>query len=268
MSVFFSKLPVLAIILAGPLACAKPAWMSEVNLTKPGPNLKVRPIQLTYDLSWNGSVTAGQATIRFGHPDPRYPNSFVAQSYGATTGFARKLFPFDFNYTSFLRQTNYRPQVFVADEKTKKERKLTETRFNRRGVTSTENETDLATSKMDTSTSSFAYPTALGVHSAVLWTRSLDMKPGQEAVFVVMPFKSPYLCRVKHLGGEILATRRTIKYDLQLQKIDKKTLELKNYDKVKSLVLWISDDAERLPLEFRSKVFIGDVRAVLTSRSY
>ena len=94
------------------------------------------------------------------------------------------------------------------------------------------------------------------------------MKPGQEAVFVVMPFRSPYLCRVKHLGNEVIASRRANKYDLKLQKIDRKTLELKNYDKVKSLILWISDDAERLPLEFRSKVFIGDVRAVLTSRSY
>ena len=94
------------------------------------------------------------------------------------------------------------------------------------------------------------------------------MKPGQEAVFVVMPFKSPYLCRVKHLGNEVLDSRRTIKYDLKLQKINQKTLTLKDFDKVKSLILWVSDDAERLPLEFRSKVFIGDVRAVLTSRTY
>lgn len=258
----------LAVFFAAPLARANPAWVSEVNLTKPGPHLKVRPIQLTYDLSWNGSVTAGQATIRFGHPDPRYPKSFVAQSYGSTTGFARKLFTFDFNYTSFLRKTNYRPQVFVADEKTKKERKVTETRFSRKGVVSAETETDLPAGPPSTRSSSFAYPNALGVHSAVLWVRSLDLKPGQESVFVVMPFRSPYLCRVTHLGNEVLSTRRTVKYDLKLQKIDRKTLELKPYDKVKSFILWISDDAERLPLEFRSKVFIGDVRAVLTSRSY
>lgn len=262
------KSTLLLLALASPLTSAQPTWMSEVNLTKPGPNLKVRPIELTYDLSWNGRVSAGQATIRFGYSDPRYPKSFIAQSYGSTTGFARKLFPFDFNYTSFLRQTNYRPQVFIADEKTRKERKLTETRFSGKGVSSTEKETDLIKGGTDVSSSSFAYPNALGVHSAVLWARSLDMQPGQEAVFVVMPFKSPYLCRVTHLGNEVLATRRTVKYDLKLQKIDRKTRELKNYDKVKSLVLWISDDAERLPLEFRSKVFIGDVRAVLTSRKY
>ena len=260
--------PLLSLLLFAPFAMAQPAWMSEVNLTKTGPHLKVRPIQLTYDLSWNGTLNAGQATIRFGHPDARYPKNYIAQSYGSTTGVARKLFAFDFNYTSFLRPSNYRPQVFIADERTKKDQKLTDTRFSSKGVTSTEKKTKFADGKKSNKVSSFTYPNALGVHSAVLWVRSLDMQPGQEAVFVVMPFRSPYLCRVTHIGNEVLSSRRTIKYDLKLQKIDKKTRELKTYDKVKSLVLWISDDAERLPLEFRSKVFVGDVRAVLTSRSY
>ena len=260
-------LPLLLLLLA-PLAVAKPAWMSEVNLTKPGPYLKTRPIELVYELSWKGSIKAGKATIRFGHPDPRYPRSFIAQSYGSTTGVARKLFPFDYNFTSFLRPSNYRPQVFVADETSKKENKKTETRYSRKGVTSVVNKTKADTGKKSTSTATFNYPGALGAHSAVLWVRSLDMKQGEESVFVVMPFKSPYLCRVTHLGNEILASRRTVKYDLELQKIDKTTLELKTYDKVKSLVLWVSDDAERLPLELRSKVFVGDVRIVLKSRSY
>ncbi|MBK1834351.1 DUF3108 domain-containing protein [Roseibacillus ishigakijimensis] len=257
----------LAFLGLAPLA-AQPTWMREVNLTKPGPHLPTRPIELTYDLSWNGRVSAGQATIRFGHPDPRYPRSYIAQSYGSTTGFARKLFQFDFNYTSFLRPASFRPQVFVAEEKTSDELKRTETRFERGRVKATEQKTDRKTGKVDTSNSSFTYPNALGVHAAVIWARSLDLKAGQEAVFVVMPFKTPYLCRLTHLGHEVVATRRTIKYDLKLHKIDKKTLQLKDYDKVKSLVLWISDDAERLPLEFRSEVFIGDVRAVLTSRRY
>jgi hypothetical protein len=29
--------------------------------------------------------------------------------------------------------------------------------------------------------------------------------------------------------------------------------------------LWLSDDTDRIPLEFRAPVYIGDVRAVLTS---
>ena len=258
----------LFLFIASPLSAAQPAWVSEVNLKKPGAHLKLRPIQLTYDLSWNGSVVAGQTTFRFGFPDKRYPKSFIAQSFGQTTGIARNLFPFDFNFTSFLRTSDYRPQVFVAEETLKKEHKLTKTEFNKKGVSSTRTKTEFKTKASSTSTTTFPYPQALDAQSAVLWVRSLDLKKGDEAVFVVMPFKSPYLCRVTHLGNEVHSSRRTVKYDMKLQKINKKTLALEDYDKLKSFVIWVSDDAERIPLEFRSKVFVGDVRAVLTSKSY
>lgn len=261
-------LRVLALLCLTPSLSAQPAWLSEVNLTKPGPHLNIRPLELTYSLSWNGRIAAGTTTIRLGQPDPRYPKSFIAQSYGSTTGFTRRLFPFDFNYTSFLRPTDFRPQVFIAEETDKKEHKVTETRFSKKGVRSIKKEKKHSDGSTKSKISTFTYPHALGVHSAVLWARSLSLKQGEEAIFVVMPFKTPYLCRVRHLGREVIATRRTIKYDLKLQKIDRKTLELKNYDKIKSLNLWISDDAERLPLELRSKVFVGDVRVILKSRRY
>ena len=260
-------LPLLLLALS-PLLAAQPAWLSEINLKKPGANLKLRPIQLTYDLSWNGSVVAGQTTFRFGFPDKRYPRNFIAQSYGSTTGLARNLFPFDFNFTSFLRTSDYRPQVFVAEETQKDQHKYTKTEFTKKGVSSTRKKTKLPSKEVSHSTSTFDAPFAIDAQSAVLWVRSLDLKKGEEAVFVVMPFKTPYLCRVTHLGNEVRSARRTVKYDLKLQKIDKETLELKTYDKLKSFVIWVSDDAERIPLEFRSKVFVGDVRAVLTSKSY
>lgn len=258
----------LLTILPAPLALAAPAWLSEVNMTKPGPFTQLKPTQLVYDVTWNGRVTAGQAYIRFGFPDARYPRNFIVQSYGGTTGVARRLFQFDFNYSSFLRPGQFRPQVFHADEREKDRHKITETRFNKTSVTATETKRKLPKGKTKVSSSTFSYQNALDVQSAVFWVRSLDMKEGQEAVFVIMPFKTPYLCRVRNLGGEVLSTYRTIKYDLRLQKIDKKTLALESYDKMKSLELWVSDDAERIPLEVRSKVFIGDVRVVLSSKSY
>jgi len=40
------------------------------------------------------------------------------------------------------------------------------------------------------------------------------------------------------------------------------------YKKLKKPVtLWLSDDADRVPLELRAAVYIGDVRAVLTNFS-
>ena len=51
-----------------------------------------------------------------------------------------------------------------------------------------------------------------------------------------------------------------------MRKIDRKTLELLPYKKLKrDATLWLSDDADRIPLELRAAVFIGDIRATLTS---
>jgi hypothetical protein len=37
---------------------------------------------------------------------------------------------------------------------------------------------------------------------------------------------------------------------------------------MKKATMWISDDNERLPIEFRIDAFIGDVRAVLDGRKF
>ena len=51
-----------------------------------------------------------------------------------------------------------------------------------------------------------------------------------------------------------------------MRKIDRKTLELLPYKKLKQDAhLWLSDDADRIPIELRAAAFIGDVRATLTA---
>jgi hypothetical protein len=53
-----------------------------------------------------------------------------------------------------------------------------------------------------------------------------------------------------------------------MHKIDRKTLELRPYKKLKKdATLWLSDDADRIPVELRATAFIGDVRATLTAHT-
>ncbi len=44
-------------------------------------------------------------------------------------------------------------------------------------------------------------------------------------------------------------------------------MHLKIYTKLKKTTLWISDDVDRIMVELRTQVFIGDVRAVLKKQS-
>jgi hypothetical protein len=53
-----------------------------------------------------------------------------------------------------------------------------------------------------------------------------------------------------------------------MQKIKFDTRELVAYKKLKKPVtLWLSNDIDRIPLEVRASVYIGDVRAVLSKHT-
>ena len=40
------------------------AWQQEVNTGPPGPHLEIRPVALSYQMSWNGAINSGRARFR------------------------------------------------------------------------------------------------------------------------------------------------------------------------------------------------------------
>jgi type II secretory pathway pseudopilin PulG len=75
----------------------------------------------------------------------------------------------------------------------------------------------------------------------------------------------PYTPKVKVEAREKHHGRDALPLSFGLRKIDRTTHELAPYKKLKKPVtLWLSDDADRVPLELRAAVYTGDVRAVLT----
>ena len=93
----------------------------------------------------------------------------------------------------------------------------------------------------------------------------MSLKNGQTVVMPFHPVATPYLTKVKVLGREMHRGRKCIKMDVSLQKIDD-DMSLKHYKKLKSATLWLSDDTWRVPVEIRAKVFVGDVRVLLTEQ--
>jgi hypothetical protein len=58
-----------------------------------------------------------------------------------------------------------------------------------------------------------------------------------------------------------------LRINLRLQKIGPK-MNLLTFDKMKTATMWLSDDHERVPVELRNEIFIGDVRAILVGKEY
>ena len=266
--------PQVLLLALASLLSALPAasgWQKGVNTGKPGPHLNPRPLSLTYELSWNGALNSGRVNFVFGRADKRYPENYIAQGYGKSTGVAGGIFPYSFEYTSFLKKHDYTSSLFVSKEKDKEEVKTTTNRYGATTVTSTEVTTKFkkgSVPKTKKATFKYSNHKVYDLLSTIQYIRSLPLKNGGNVHLVMHPFNSAYLARITVLGREMHNGRQCIKLDLKLNKINNSTMALKTYKKMKKTTMWMSDDAERLPMEFRIDAFIGDVRAVLDGYNY
>ncbi len=240
---------------------ADPAWLNEVNIPKNGALMPISPAKLSYSMTWNGRLKAGNFDILFGEKDSRYPKHFIVRSFGGSTGWAHALFPYKFNYISFLNPKTFRPIMFVGNEKDNRGLDNLSFRFNSKGVTGTEKSIRKSGNKIKEK--NFVYPNALDLFSGLLQIRSMPLKNGDSVVMPFHPVATPYLSRIKVIGREQHMGRACIKLDIGLEKIDN-DLSLKHYKKLKTASVWLSDDKWRVPIEIRAKVFVGSVRVFLT----
>ncbi len=248
------------------LALSLPAlaeWKAEVTPAKLGPHPRLAPQQFGYRLSWNGMVDAGKLTFTFGKPDAKYPSDYVSRVTGGSTGIASKLYDYKIALISRLDPATLRPRAFVGVQDEGKE--VVTTRSTWAGTrVSTEHVTKIAKTGAETKLESkFLFTPVHDLFSAMLHVRSHKLADGDKLAIPLMPFNKPYLLRLQVLGREKFAGRDTIKLSVALQKIEPKSKTLLPYKKMKSSTLWLSDDANRIPVELRTEVFIGDVRMTL-----
>ena len=242
---------------------AAPPWAKTLTSTKFGSFPIVRPLKLHYTLGWNGALHSGDLVFELNKPGSKY---HTTQIYGGSSGVAKTLFPYKANFVAYLDKKSLRPLVFVGEETDKREHMRTTNRYKKNSMTSKEVVTAINKKGKDhTRNKSFKWPAQLGPVSAMYFIRSQELKKGDRLVFVMHPFHSPYYCEVTVLGREKHLGLDAIKMDIKMRKISSK-FTLKPYKKMKESTLWLSDDIDRIPIELRSKVFVGDVRMTLKSR--
>lgn len=252
----------LVLVLALSLPAAAD-WKSEITPAKLGPHPKLSPQQLTYRLSWNGMLKAGELKFIFGKKDKKSPSDYVASASGGSTGVAAKLYKSKVALITRLDPATLRPRSLVAVQDEGKEINTTRATWTGTKIT-TEHVTRVAkTGKEFTQNTEFRFTPMHDIFSAMLHVRSYKLDNGDQLALPLQPFNKPYLLRIKVLGREKFNNRDTIKLSVGLQKIDPKSKKLLPYKKMKSATLWLSDDANRIPVELRSEVFIGDVRMSL-----
>ena len=257
------RLPLIYLIalLMLPVSANSKSWQQSITKAPAGPYKEKKHCKLYYDLSWKGSLKAGKCEVEFKQNKGKsQPVQVISKGY--SSGLVRSLFPYDFYYESKYNGSTLKPYNFNIWEKTKEETRNIYGTFKGNKVYTRDEITPLSGGKSQVRKSSFGYPQFFDLYSCVLYVGSQPLKKGEEVNMVIYPFDKPYLAKVKVLGREKHKGHQCIKLDLKMSKINQ-DLSLKHYDKMKSATMWITDNDDRVMVELRSKIFIGDVRATL-----
>ena len=245
---------------------AAPVWMKELTPADLGSFPKIPPTVLEFQVSWNGTIQAGNAKVEFSPVDVKRTGTYIVRSSARSQGTAALLFPYQTNFWSELNPETLRPRLFHALESDDKEKVDTTVRYFPDRLEFHETNKLLKTGKTQITDRNSPLSPVFDIFSAMLHVRSQKLDTGDTVSLLVQPFGAAYLLRVRVDGREIHNGQKTIRLNVGMRKIDRKTLELLPYKKLKKdAVLWLSDDADRVPVELRAAVFIGDIRAKLTS---
>jgi hypothetical protein len=238
---------------------AAPNWEASVTKDPPGNFPELRSVRTTYHFGWSG-FTAGTGDIHFSKTGGM---RFQLEANGGTTGLVRALWKLDATYRGLANAETLRPIESKQVETYRRKKLTTELNFTDSGVTRRRTESP---GQSNTNPRPFNFPGLFDLHSAMLYLRSQPLTDHSVYRIVVYPATSAYLTTVTVLSHERVSvhagTFNAIKLDLQLKRLGK-DLQLEPHRKFRRATIWISDDANRIPLRVEAQIFVGTVFAEL-----
>ena len=262
----FPRLFMIIALATGHLAAADPPWKKQLSPAVPGPFMPVPSGTIDLQVSWKGMIEAGNLRMEWAPPDANKPGTYVVRSSAQSSGLAAVLFPYQNHFWAELDPASLKPRLFHAVETDARETKTSTSRFFDDHVEYKESAKSLDGSKVSDKNVEFKFAPVFEIFSAMLMVRSQKLDDGDQIFLVIQPFDTTHLVHVTVKGHEVHHDRKTIRLSVSMDRIARKSLDLKPYKKLKGdATLWLSDDADRIPVELRAAVFIGDVRATLTN---
>jgi Protein of unknown function (DUF3108) len=241
------------------LAFAAPNWQSNLTTDPPGNFPELRPLLATYKFGWSG-FAAATGDVHFNKIGG---NRFQLEANGRTIGLVRALWRMDVNYRGLSDAETLRPIESKQTEAYRNKKLITQLSFNNSGVSRARTE---GLGAGTTKTRQFDFPSLNDLHSALLYLRSQPLKDHSVYRIVVFPTTSAYLVTITVLGREKTSVHagayNAIKADIQLYRVGK-NMELEPHRKFRRATVWISDDANRIPVRIEAQIFVGTVFAEL-----
>jgi hypothetical protein len=251
-----------ALLVLGTVASASaaaPDWQASLTKSAPGDFPELPPLRAIYHFGWSG-LTAATGEAHFSHVGG---DRLQLEATGRTISLARALWHYDVNYKALDNARNLTPIETTQEETFRSKKVSTHLTFSGAGVTRQRTDGSGAPSSKD-----FAFSRLYDLSAAGFYLRSQPLQDHEVYRVAVYPTTSPYLATITVLGREKInvhsGSYSAIKMDLQLSKIGK-NLELEPHKKFRKATIWLSDDADRIPVRIEAQIFVGTIFAELQS---
>ena len=212
---------------------------------------------LRYKMSYSGFLRAGTAILELEEKEFQGKKVFHTKGTGWTSGMIKWFFEVEDFYESYFDKENIRPYVF--------KRKIYEGGYKKHTITSFNHHVKKAyvqdfTLQRDTSV---AFNKAQDMLSSFYYLRSLDVskiKPGDEIKLDMFFDEETFPFRLKFLGKQSL---RTHVGKIEALVFRPYVLSGRVFKEQESVTIWISNDANKIPLKLKADLRVGSLTAEL-----
>ena len=212
---------------------------------------------LRYKMSYSGFLRAGTAILEVNEKDFNGKKVFHTKGTGWTSGMIKWFFKVDDKYESYFDKDTIKPYVFKRkiDEGGYKKHRITS--FN---YTSKKAYTQDFTLQKDTSV---AFYNVQDMLSSFYYLRNRDVKDmvkGQEIAIDMFMDSQVYPFKLRFLGRETIKTKFGKVKTMIFRPLVQSGRVFKAQE---SVTLWITDDANKIPIKMKADLSVGSLRAEL-----
>lgn len=213
--------------------------------------------KLRYKMSYSGFLTAGTAVLELNEVELEGKKVFYSRGSGWTSGIIKWFFKIDDVYESYFDKETIKPYYFKRKIDEGGYKKHRNTRFNYDSKKAyvqdfiNQKDTIVAFSNVQDMMSSFYYLRTQDVKG---------MKKGDEIAIDMFMDSQVYPFKLRFLGKEILRTKfgkiKTLIFRPMVQ-------SGRIFKAQESVTLWVTDDANKIPVKMKADLLVGSLRADL-----
>lgn len=212
---------------------------------------------LRYKMSYSGFLRAGSAILEVNEKEYNGKKVFYTKGTGWTSGMIKWFFEVDDVYESYFGMDTIKPYLF--------KRKIDEGGYKKHRITSFNYESKRAyvqdfTNQKDTS---IAFTNVQDMMSSFYYLRNIetkDLKNGDEIALDMFMDSQVYPFKLRFLGRQVLKTKFGKVNSLVFKPLVQSGRIFKEQE---SVTIWITDDANKIPIKMQASLAVGSLRAEL-----